>query len=206
MVVAMVGFSATERRTIESLMDRFNGDGHALGELVRVERADMPGYNGRVVPRPRGEGFEVTMYLAHCAPFTIAHELAHIADIRARRRETRQHLSLKMPETWHLAHRMSCEYVANRLASLYVEESEVFAAFQSDHIGLAAAARDRDWTSLLIYYALILGLFHGLDRHDCDPARLLSPSVDLPRAVVDGMAGFRADARAGFEAARLPQV
>jgi len=206
MVVAMVGFTASETDVIEGLIGRIAGDGYPLEELVRVERADMPGYNGRVVPLPQGDGYAVTMYLAHCAPFTIAHELAHIADIRARRRETRDHLSLRMPENWHLAHRMSSEYVANRLATVYVDEAETFAAFQSDHVGLAAAARDRDWTSLLIYYALILGLFHGLGRHDCDPVKLLSPAINLPTNVAEGMSGFRAEADTSFQAGWRPQV
>ena len=196
----MIGFSSGEQGVIRGMMERFLGDGHALDELVRIERAEMPGYNGKVVPRPMAcGGFEVTMYLACCAPFTVAHELAHIADIQVRRQETRDHLSLAMPNHWHLAHRMTSEYIANRMACGYVDEPGVFAAFQSDNVGLAKAARTGDWAEAMIYYSLILGLFHGLGRRDCDPTRLLSPGIQLPEAVADGMASFNANAERMFE-------
>ena len=195
----MRGFTADEAGRIRDLMARFVDDGHPLDELVRIERAEMPGYNGRVVPRlAKAGGFEITMLLSCCAPFTIAHELGHIADIRARRQETVDHLSLAMPTHWHLAHRMSSEYTANRMACAYVDEDEVFTAFRSDHVGLLTARRDGDWASFLVCYALLLGLFHGLKRNDCDPIGLLNGDTDLPASVTAGLEGFRAEAAAVF--------
>ncbi len=206
-MVAMMGFSTDERDVIRSLIDRFAADGHDMAELVKVERAEMPGYYGRVLPSPsvKGEGFDIKMMLACCNPFTIAHELGHIADIRARRQETRDHLSMTKSARWHLAHRMSSEYTANRVACTYVDEGDVFIAFQSDHVGLIKAVREQDWTMALISYALILGVFHGMGRNDCDPLRLLSEAASLPTIVAEGMAGFRAEAALVFEATwRVP--
>lgn len=201
-MVWMMGFNSGERGLILALVEQFSADGHRLEELVGIERADMPGYNGRVVPRPAaaGGGFDVTMYLACCAPFTIAHELAHISDIRERRDETHDHLSRRMPASWHLAHRMSSEYTANRLACGHVGEDAVFAAFTTDRLGLLAAWKRGDWASALVGYALVLGLFHGLGRHDCDPLRLLPEGATLPTKVTEGVAAFRDTAAAGYAA------
>ncbi|MDA8231360.1 MAG: hypothetical protein M0006_08475 [Magnetospirillum sp.] len=197
----MIGFDFGEQDVIRGMIDRFSADGHQLDELTCIRKAEMPGYNGKVVPRPApdGDGFAVTMYLSCCAPFTVAHELAHIADIRARRQETRDHLSWRMPNHWHLAHRMSSEYTANRLACAYVDEAGVFAAFRSDHVGLLTAIRNRDWASLLVYYALILGLFHGLGRYDSDPARLIPPGEELADGVLAGMRRFGTEASSLFD-------
>ena len=201
-MLGMIGFSDGERDVIQGLMGRFRKDGHRLCDLVRVERANMPGYNGRVVPQPKAcGGFDITMYLACCSPFTVAHELAHIVDINARRQETQDHLSLCMPNAWHLAHRMSSEYTANRLACSYVNEEATFGAFQSDHVGMLKALRRQDWSDMVIYYALIQGLFDGLGRYDCDPLRLLPPDTKLPEIVSDGIADFRGRASLGFEKA-----
>lgn len=198
-MVDVVGFTNQEEAVIKGMMARFGADNHRLGELLAVAKADMPGYNGKVVPRIVGEHhIEMTMLLSSCAPFTVAHELAHVSDIACRRQETKDNLSLAMPAGWHLAHRMSAEYYANRVACGYSSEAQIFEAFQNDHNGFAAAAHHRDWSSMLIHYALMLGIFHGLERMDMDPVRLLR-TTHLPDGVMRGLGHFRDQACAFFD-------
>lgn len=199
-MVQLVGFSCSEQDMITGLVGRFGASDYRLGELKRVEKADMPGYCGRVVPqaKPCG-GLEMTMYLASTSPFTIAHELAHVSDISVRRSETLVHIAAAMPGHWHLAHRMSSEYYANRVACHHVDEPEVLAAFKSDAAGLHRAVAEEDWASGLIYYALLLGLFHGMGREDCEPARLIAPAIELPERITRAMADFRRQAGAFFD-------
>lgn len=198
-MVDVVGFTDQEEAVIKGLMARFDADNHRLGELLVVAKADMPGYNGKVVPRIVGEAdFEMTMLLSSCSPFTIAHELAHVSDIAWRRQETKDNLSLEMPTGWHLAHRMSAEYYANRVACEYAGENHIFDAFKNDHNGFAAAAHHRDWSSMLIHYALMLGIFHGMNRMDMDPVRLLK-TTHLPEGVTRGLESFRDQAVSFFD-------
>lgn len=197
-MVDVVGFTDQEREVITGMMARFHATSHRLGELKRIAKADMPGYNGKVVPRRVGSmGLEMDMFLSSCSPFTVAHELAHVSDITCRRRETMDNLSLEMPTSWHLAHRMSSEYFANRIACDYAEEGHIFEAFQSDHTGFKVAAVESDWASFLIYYSLMLGIFHGMSRMDKDPLDLLRGQA-LPEAVTRGIENFRTQAHDFF--------
>jgi len=88
-------------------------------------------------------------------------------------------------------HRMSSEYYANRIACRYADEADIFLAFKSDHAGFRQAIADSDWAGVLIYYALLLGIMHGMGQLDCDPLRLIAAPQDLPRAVLDGIEAFR---------------
>jgi hypothetical protein len=145
------------------------------------------------------------LYLATAHPFTMAHELAHVADIALRHDETVVHLSAAMPHAWHLAHRMSSEYFANRIATRYCADAEIFPAFQNDRLGLVKAVRAGQWADALINYAMLLGIFHGLGRLDVEPLELL-PDADLDRltpAVLEGMAGFRNEADGFFASCAL---
>jgi hypothetical protein len=173
-------------------MQRFAAERYCLHDLRRVERFDRPGYNGRVETACGGavKALSTTMYLAACHPFTVAHELAHVSDISVRKQETIDHIGAEMPVEWHLSHRMSSEYYANRVACGFVGEEEVFPAFLSDLSGFKNAAAEGDWASLLIYYALLLGLFHGLGRPDCAPLTLLGGAVSLPATVSRGVEAF----------------
>lgn len=198
-MVDVVGFTDQEEAVIKGLMAQFDAQNHRLGELVMVTKADIPGYNGKVVPKIVGElSFEMTMLLSSCSPFTVAHELAHVSDIACRRQETRDNLSLEMPTGWHLAHRMSAEYYANRVACEYSSEDHIFDAFKNDNNGLATAAHHRDWSSLMIHYALMLGIFHGMNRMDMDPVRLLR-TTHLPDSVTKGLEHFRDQAASFFD-------
>lgn len=199
-MVKIEGFTADEHGMVRDMLARFSADDHQLDELAVVEKRDMTGYHGLVVPRPSaGEGFSILLLVATCSPFTVAHELAHVADIRIRRAETRTHLSGCMPNPWHLAHRMSSEYFANRTACRYVDEDDVLQAFKEDHRGFLAAAQEGDWATFLINYALLLGLFHGLGRPDCDPLNLLKSTDSLPEIVVRGAESFREESLATFK-------
>lgn len=198
-MVHLVGFDAAEETLVTGMLAQFAADDYRMGELRRAEKRDLPGYNGKVVPVAceRSDRFHMTMLLSSLNPFTVAHELAHVSDISTRRRESRDHLSLEMPNGWHLAHRMSSEYYANRVACGYADEHDVFLAFQNDHAGLRHGVAHGDWAGTLIHYALLLGIMHGMGRTDCDPRSLLG-KVDLPGMVRDGMDGFRAQASAFF--------
>lgn len=191
-MVKVQGFTNQEEQVIRGLMARFGDANHSLCELRTVVKADIPGYNGKVMPRRVGvDGLEMDILLASCSPFTVAHELAHVSDITVRRQETFDNLSLEMSTGWHLAHRMSSEYYANRIACVHAEESHIFEAFQSDSTGLKAAALEKDWASFLIYYSLLLGIMHGMDRMDVEPLKLLRATLVLPEAVMTGIDGFR---------------
>jgi hypothetical protein len=193
-LVQFVGFTRDEEKLVESYVDRFGSASYCLRELQQIEKFSLPGYNGRVVAVPSVCGLKLptTMYLAVCLPFTIVHELAHVSDMSRRRQETISHIGAEMPGEWHLSHRMSSEYYANRVACEHVREEEVFPAFISDLNGLKKAFAGGDWPSLLIYYALILGIFHGLGRTDCDPLALLGTNLPVPEAVVRAAEAFRA--------------
>ncbi|MBC7908007.1 MAG: hypothetical protein H7Y60_14860, partial [Rhodospirillaceae bacterium] len=123
-------------------------------------------------------------------------ELAHVADIAVRQQETKDHISASMPDTWHLAHRLSSEYYANRVATGYCTDGEIFPAFQNDRIGMIAAAIKDEWADFLINYAMLLGIFHGLGRLDIEPLELLPDSQTdrLPDPVIRGMSAFRRQA------------
>ncbi|MCR6630626.1 MAG: hypothetical protein NVV74_11570 [Magnetospirillum sp.] len=209
-MVAVLGFGPEEEAVVRRLFRRMAEDGYPLDELARIEKRAMEGYNGLVEPAlPQGGGrLRCVLYLSLAAPFTVAHELAHVADIAVRHDETLEHLDAGMSKAWHLAHRMSSEYFANRVATRYCEDPEIFPAFQNDRLGMIKAARDRDWAGVLINYAMLLGIFHGLDRLDIEPLELLPDAYldTLPESVLDGMAGFRNEADAFFQAypAALP--
>ena len=196
-MVELVNFTTEEQDLVTGLMAQFRQDSFRMCELTRVERTNLPGYNGKVEPVRLGERLDMTMYLACTNPFTIAHELAHVSDISVRRQETFDNLSLDMPAGWHLAHRMSSEYYANRIACEYSHESDIFAAFLNDQGGLRIGAHQGDWASAMIHYALLLGIFHGMDRTDCDPLKLL-PKMEIPEIVLSGLDGFRGEAEAFF--------
>lgn len=199
-MVEYVGLTGQEERQIKGMVERLGGDQYRLCGLKRIEKVEMPGYHGKVVPARVGEcGLHMTMYLSSLGPFTIAHELAHVSDMAVRRSETIDNIGMAMPTHWHLAHRMSAEYYANRVACDYADEREIFAAFQSDSIGLRVAAREQDWGSFLIYYSLLLGIFHGMGKMEHEPLKALSPFGSMPQAVVDGMAEFKRHATDFFE-------
>ncbi|HLO78292.1 MAG TPA: hypothetical protein VK196_17685 [Magnetospirillum sp.] len=145
-MVQLVGFDAAEEILVTGLVAQFAADDFVMGELRRSEKRELPGYHGKVVPVAcdRTDRFHMTMLLASLNPFTVAHELAHVSDISTRRRESRDHLSLEMSNGWHLAHRMSSEYYANRVACTYVDEHDIFKAFQSDSTGLRQAVAGGD--------------------------------------------------------------
>ncbi|MCR6631978.1 MAG: hypothetical protein NVV74_19090 [Magnetospirillum sp.] len=199
-MVQLLGLHSHEETLVSGLIAQFAADDFVMGELNRVEKCVLPGYNGMVVPVHcgRSDRFHMTMQLASVNPFTVAHELAHVSDISTRRKETLDHLSLEMPTGWHLAHRMSSEYYANRVACAYADESDVFLAFQNDCAGMRGGARQGDWASTLIHYALLLGIMHGMDRQDCDPAALLG-QAELPDQVRAGFASFRHQAPTFFD-------
>lgn len=197
----MVGFAPQEENLVTDLMTRFAADDFIVTELARVEKCDLPGYNGKVVPAriDGSDRLEMTMLLSCLNPFTIAHELAHVSDISTRRQEAFDNLSLRMPSEWHLAHRMSAEYYANRIACDYAAEPDVFGAFQSDSTGFKVAVHGGDWAGTLIHYALLLGIMHGMKRLDCDPLKLLGAASHLPGIVQAGIDGFRRQSVAFFD-------
>lgn len=197
-MVAVIGLTTQDEATLRRLMARMRADGLPLDGLARVEWRAMEGYNGLVEPARLDEGdrLHCVLSLATGAPFTIAHELAHVADIALRHDETVEHLGGAMSHAWHMAHRMSSEYFANRTATRYCTDEEIFPAFQNDRVGLVKGVRAGNWADVLINYAMLLGIFHGLNRLDVEPLELL-PDADLdllPPAVLDGMAGFRNEA------------
>lgn len=201
-MVAVIGLTEADEAVLRSLMRRMVADGLPLDGLARVEWRAMDEYNGLVEPARLDERdrLHCVLYLATNAPFTIAHELAHVVDIALRHDETLDHLGGAMPHAWHLAHRMSSEYFANRIATAYCVDPEIFPAFQNDRLGLIKGAREAQWADLLINYAMLLGIFHGLERQDVEPLELLPDTYleTLPEAVLDGMAGFRREADALF--------
>ncbi|MGE5476393.1 MAG: hypothetical protein ACM3Q1_07045 [Bacteroidales bacterium] len=200
-MVHLVGFDTHEETLVHGLVSQFAADDFRMEELVRAEKRPLPGYHGKVEPVscPLSDRFHTTMLLASLNPFTVAHELAHVSDISTRRQESREHLSLAMPTGWHLAHRMSSEYYANRVACAYVDERDIFQAFQGDCSGLRHALAQHDWAGVLINYALLLGIIHGMDRLDCDPLRLIGAQVTLPPAVQAGIDSFRDEAARFFD-------
>lgn len=198
-MVTISGFAAEEERLIRALADRFAADGFRLGRLDRIERADLPGYYGLVTPTPDAAGrLRCLMQLAAPHPFTIVHELAHVSDIETRHEATRLHMAAGQPIHWHLAHRMTSEYYANRVACAYCDEEAVFAAFKNDRLGLVASVPRADWAGLLIHYALLLGLFHGLGREDVEPLELLPDPAPIPDSALQGIVGFRREIGAFF--------
>lgn len=209
-MVAVIGLTTQDEATLRRLIARMQADGLPLDGLARVEWRAMEGYNGLVEPARLDESdrLHCVLSLATGAPFTIAHELAHVADIALRHDETVEHLSGAMSHAWHMAHRMSSEYFANRTATRYCTDEEIFPAFQNDRVGLVKGVRAANWADALVNYAMLLGIFHGLDRLDVEPLELL-PETDLdllPPAVLDGMAGFRNEADRFFQALPLPEL
>ena len=200
-MVQLVGFDTHEETLVTGLVAQFAADDFRMAELKIAEKREMAGYHGKVVPVAchASDRFHMTMLLSSLNPFTVAHELAHVSDISTRRRESREHLSLEMSNGWHLAHRMSSEYYANRIACRYVDEHDIFLAFQGDCQGLRHSVAGNDWAGVLIHYALLLGIMHGMDRLDCNPIKLLGDAVRLPRVVQDGIDSFRAQAAAFFD-------
>lgn len=206
-MVAVIGLTEGDAAILRRLMARMSADGLPLDGLARVEWRVMKGYNGLVEPARLDDRdrLHCVLYLATAAPFTIAHELAHVADIALRHDETLTHLEGEMSHAWHLAHRLSSEYFANRIATRYCVDEEIFPAFQNDRVGLVKAVRAGLWADALINYAMLLGIFHGLGRLDVEPLELL-PDADLDRltpAVLEGMAGFRNEADAFFASCPL---
>lgn len=199
-MVKVVGFTSHEEQVIEGMISRFGAANYRLDGLRHIAKSEMPGYNGKVIPARVGLGdrIEMTVYLSSCSPFTVAHELAHVADIGVRRKETLANLSHAMPTHWHLAHRMTSEYYANRVACHYADEPHIFEAFQSDMNGFKVAAFKNDWASFMIYYSLLLGIMHGMKRHDVEPLKLLR-DVHLPESVIRGIEGFKHQAAEFFD-------
>ncbi|MBC7953768.1 MAG: hypothetical protein H7Z12_18370 [Rhodospirillaceae bacterium] len=194
-MVEVNGFDLDEEALVRSLYRRFLAEGYEMHELDRIEKREMAGYNGLVEPHlPHGASrLRSTLYLALPVPFTIVHELAHVADIAVRQQETKDHISASMPDTWHLAHRLSSEYYANRIATGFCSDEEIFPAFQNDRIGMIAAAIKDEWANFLINYSMLLGIFHGLGRLDIEPLELLPDAHTdrLPDPVIRGMSAFR---------------
>ncbi len=207
-MVQILGFDAMEEHSIRQLMAQFHAGEHHLGELMAIEKAHLPGYDGKVVPRRTGsgDGLEMTMYLSSCRPFTIAHELAHVSDIAVRRRESLANLTCEMPSHWHLAYKMSSEYYANRIACGYADGDDCFRAFRSDAAGLLSTAGEKDWGSFLVYYALLLGVLHGIGRMELDPLKMVRPKAHIPVRVLKGMAHFRRQAEDFFDGYHLPRI
>ncbi|MBC7954150.1 MAG: hypothetical protein H7Z12_20320 [Rhodospirillaceae bacterium] len=205
-MVQLLGFESHEETLVTDMIAQFALDNYVMTELRRVEKLDLPGYNGKVVPTRIGmsKDIEMTMMLSCLSPFTVAHELAHVSDISTRRQETLDNLSLDMPTSWHLAHRMSSEYYANRIACDYSEEHHIFQAFQNDMAGLRMSVQDGEWASTLIHYALLLGIMHGMKRMDCDPIKLLGAAMNLPDAVMAGIEGFRHQSEMFFDGYGAP--
>lgn len=206
-MAVVIGLTERDEAVLRRLMATMSADGLPLDSLARVEWRAMHGYNGLVEPARLDESdrLHCVLYLATAAPFTMAHELAHVADIALRHDETLVHLSGEMSNAWHLAHRMSSEYFANRVATRYCDDDEIFPAFQNDRLGLIKSTRAGDWAGALINYAMLLGIFHGLGRLDVEPLELL-PDADLdhlPPAVLEGMAGFRNEADGFFRTCPL---
>lgn len=197
----LVGFDAHEETLVTGLVAQFAADNFRMGELSRAEKRPMAGYHGLVEPVAcsHTDRFSMTVLLSSLNPFTVAHELAHVSDISTRRDESRRHLSQGMSNGWHLAHRMSSEYYANRVACRYVDEHDIFLAFQGDCTGLRAGVAGNDWAGVMIHYALLLGIMHGMDRLDVDPLRLLGASLTLPPAVQAGIDAFRQQAADFFD-------
>lgn len=196
-MVKVIGFSHQESNSIHEMMHRFRSDGFKLDELAKVKRADLPGYEGKVVPRRIGgkDKLKMDMLLATTNPFTVAHELAHVSDITVRRADSMDNLSCAMPGAWHLAYKMFSEYYANRVACEYASEADIVGAFRSDLRGWASAIARRDWGSYLYYYALVLGILHGTGRHDAEPLRIFAPKRGfVPARIVKGMVSFRSQA------------
>lgn len=207
-MVKVVGFNRQEQDVIHAMMERFDANNHRLSELTHIAKADMPGYNGKVIPKFVGtsERFDMTMYLASCGPFTLAHELAHVTDITVRRQETLANITYAMPAHWHLAHRMTSEYYANRVACAYSGEPHIFEAFQSDSNGMKKAVLEKDWASFLIYYSLLLGIMHGMDRMEIDPIKLLNAAHVLPDSVLAGIDNFKRQAIDFFDSHAVPAL
>lgn len=201
-MVQFIGFTAQERQLIEGVAARFDGRRRDFGELARIEKADLPGYDGMVVPvrlQDGGDRLEMTMYLSALTPFTIAHELAHVSDIATRRQDSLNNLSCSMPGAWHLAYKMSSEYYANRVACGHADESDILRAFKSDAGGAVTCGRRGDWGDYMVYYALLLGILHAKGRMDLCPLALLSPIAGIPEQVRQGMEHFRHSAVAFFD-------
>lgn len=206
-MVTVIGLADGDEAVLRRLMARMSADGLPLDGLARVEWRAMDGYNGLVEPARLNEAdrLHCVLYLATGAPFTIAHELAHVADIALRHDETLTHLGGDMSHAWHLAHRMSSEYFANRVATRYCDDADIFPAFQNDRVGMVKGVRAGLWADALINYAMLLGIFHGLGRLDVEPLELL-PDADLDLltpAVLEGMAGFRNEADTFFSSCPL---
>ena len=193
-MVELSGFSQSEETLVGQLIGRFTEEGFRLTGLSKVEKADRPGYDGVVIPRLAGkdlEEIEMDMMVSSCNPFTIAHELAHVSDIATRQADSRANIHHAMPAQWHLAYKMSSEYYANRVACGFAHGDDIFRAFKSDAAGMLGAAMRKDWGNFLIYYSLMLGILHGIDRMDCEPLRMFVPKSAIPVRVVKGMAGFK---------------
>jgi hypothetical protein len=198
-MVPVVGFDHQEESNIRHLVKRFaEGDFH-LSQLQRIEKAELPGYDGKVVPSLRQGCMETTMFLASYDRFTVAHELAHVSDIAVRRQDSLDNLSCSMPPHWHLAYKMSSEYYANRVASGFADGDDCFRAFRSDAAGLMDAAANKEWGSFLVYYALLLGILHGIGKPEIDPLAMLGVKTPLPARVMKGMTNFARHAVHFFE-------
>ncbi len=198
-MVQFIGFSLAEEKEIKHLVARFATIGFNLDNLTTVERSQDMSYNGRVLPTQDSGALSMTVQLTSLSPFTVAHELAHVSDISTRRQESLDHLSLAMPSHWHLSYRMFSEYYANRVACEHAEENHVFEAFLCDVTGLRVAVRQEDWASVLINYALLLGIMDGMGRPDCEPLKLLPAETILPETVLAGIKKFRAEAEEFFQ-------
>jgi hypothetical protein len=56
----------------------------------------------------------------------------------------------------------------------------------------------------VIHHALLLGIFHGMGRTDCDPIKLLPADTVLPEIVRHGMDGFKSRGEEFFDGYALP--
>jgi hypothetical protein len=196
MALDLLGFTRDQEDQLRGLLARFRASGLPVGALRAIEFADMPGYEGRVFVRE--EDGEVQMVLSTCAPFTVAHELAHVADIALRWDETLEHLGCGRSVQWHLAHRMTSEYYANRTACRFVPRTETLHPLAADIAGLIDAAHQRNWSAFLIHHALVTGILHGMGRESI-PLAELGLDDSMPSGVLRAFDDFPQQARAFFE-------
>lgn len=196
-MVKVVGFCGQEENAIRGMLHRFRDDGFRMDELIKIKKTDLPGYEGKVIPKRVGgkNKLKMAMLLTTTNPFTVAHELAHVSDISVRRSDSMENLTCGRPGNWHLAYKMFAEYYANRVACDYASEADIVTAFRSDLRGWLMAIAAKDWANYFYYYSLVLAILHGTGRHDSEPLRIFAPKTSfVPARIVKGMVSFRRQA------------
>lgn len=182
----ILGFSTDQAQQITQMVQKLRDQGFDLSPLAVIHYQPMADYHGLVEPEFAKGMIQARVLISSFKPFTLAHELAHVADMALRPIETKKQIGLKESDHWHLAHRMSSEYLANHIASQCVDEADSLDAFKGDYRGLIHAYENQDWAMFCVNYALVLGLFHGLGRFDCDPAA----NLDLPASLKEILEDF----------------